>query len=349
MFFLALLLSTLLLRCQSNASELADTDSQAETRLPAEQFRTKVEMARAEEKVFLQEIEISGIIQARQQADVVWETSDIIEKVQVKNGQLVEKGQVLAVVENQEEKLQLRKAEITLKEKQVSYESESLGADSLRKQYLEYHTGLAMANVSLEEAQLAMGRTLLRAPISGRVSDLRVSAGSRARAGEIFCHLWNPTHLEFVGSVMETQFSSLQAGQEAMVQPLGSSTSYAAVLQEVNPRVNEHGLVEVTLALEETGNLWPGKHAKANIKVSYRKTIVIPKAALVLRSGRPVVFTYASGLAKWHYVETGLENATEVEITDGIQAGDSVITSNNLQLDHDSHVVLTRGNEKKER
>lgn len=338
----SLLLLGVFSRCQSNANEVEGAESVESGSLPQENMITEVRVGLAEEKVFLQEIETSGTIQARQAADAVWETGGIIADVQVRNGQRVQKGQVLAVLENRKEKLQLEKAKIALKEKQISYESESLGADSLRQQYLEYHTGLAMTEVSLEEAELAFEQTTLRAPISGIISDLALSAGTKVKAGETFCYLWDPQQMELLGYVMETQLASLKEGQQAVVSPLGSTEEYEAQVEEINTRVNEHGLVQVYLGLQEAKGLLPGRNAKAYIKIPHTQTIVVPKEAVVLRSGKPVVFTYKNGLAEWKYVATGLENGEETEIKEGLAPKDSVIITNNLQLAHDARVKIVK-------
>lgn len=329
-------------RCQSNAGEMDGAERLASEGLPQEYMITEVKVAVAEEKIFIQEIETSGTIQARQAANAIWEIGGIIAELRVKNGQRVEKGQALAELENRKEKLQLQKAQIALKEKQISYESESLGADSLRKQYLKYHSGLAMAEVALQEAELAFERTILQAPISGIVSDLALSIGARVEAGESFCRLWDPRQMELVGYVLETQLTSLKEGQQAVVSPLGSKEEYSAKVQEINTRVNEYGLVQVYLGLQEGKGLLPGRNARAFIRIPHKETVVIRKEALVLRAGKPVVFIYSDGAAKWKEVSTGMENDEEIEILEGLVPQDSIIITNNLQLAHDAKVRIVK-------
>ena len=87
-----------------------------------------------------------------------------------------------------------------------------------------------------------------------------------------------------------------------------------------------------------------------NVKVSVRRSLgeqlVIPKTAVVLRSGKQVVFTLKEGKAMWNYVNTGLENATECVVSDrsqkgiedGLLEGDTVIVTGNLNLAHEAVV-----------
>lgn len=66
---------------------------------------------------------------------------------------------------------------------------------------------------------------------------------------------------------------------------------------------------------------------------------MVPKTAVVLRSGRQVVFTLREGKAQWNYVQTGLENMTEYTVTgDGLEEGAQVIVTGNVNLAHETPV-----------
>jgi membrane fusion protein (multidrug efflux system) len=85
-------------------------------------------------------------------------------------------------------------------------------------------------------------------------------------------------------------------------------------------------------------NIYPGMHGSAIIKVPSKKTLLVPKEAVVIRGNRSVVFTYENGLAKWNYVTVGRNNGVEIEIMEGLEKNVKVITSNNLQLAHEAVV-----------
>ncbi|MDD4032931.1 MAG: hypothetical protein PHS48_06780 [Bacteroidales bacterium] len=52
------------------------------------------------------------------------------------------------------------------------------------------------------------------------------------------------------------------------------------------------------------------------------------------------MFTLVDGKAFWNYVTTGLENATEYTIEEGLKPGDQVIVSGNINLAHESPVIV---------
>ena len=70
--------------------------------------------------------------------------------------------------------------------------------------------------------------------------------------------------------------------------------------------------------------------------------LIVPKSAVVLRSGRQVVFTLEKGKALWNYVQTGLENMELYTIEDGLKEGDTVITTGNLNLAHETPVNVIK-------
>jgi membrane fusion protein, multidrug efflux system len=73
--------------------------------------------------------------------------------------------------------------------------------------------------------------------------------------------------------------------------------------------------------------------------------LVVPKEAVVERSGRKVVFCYEAesdtlGLAKWHYVTVLHENQQQLAIGEGLKAGEKVIVEGNMNLGHDARIRL---------
>ena len=89
-------------------------------------------------------------------------------------------------------------------------------------------------------------------------------------------------------------------------------------------------------------------NVRVSVKRSLGQQLVIPKTAVVLRSGKQVVFTLQEGKAMWNYVHTGLENATEYVVSDksqkgieeGLSEGDTVIVTGNLNLAHEAEVNI---------
>ncbi len=81
-------------------------------------------------------------------------------------------------------------------------------------------------------------------------------------------------------------------------------------------------------------------NVKMSVKRDLENALVVPKSAVVLRTGKQVVFVHSNGKALWNYVTTGLENMNEYIITDGLTEGMEVIYDGNVNLAHESPVTV---------
>ena len=95
-------------------------------------------------------------------------------------------------------------------------------------------------------------------------------------------------------------------------------------------------MVSVRAQVDGSARLFDGMNVRVNVKRSVADQFVIPKTAVVLRSGKQVVFTLQDGKAMWNYVQTGLENLSEYTVTgEGMEEGVTVITAGNVNLAED--------------
>jgi multidrug efflux pump subunit AcrA (membrane-fusion protein) len=114
------------------------------------------------------------------------------------------------------------------------------------------------------------------------------------------------------------------------------------LLGRLHPTVDAGGLLRARARLTNYGNarLYPGMNVTVTLENDSPTVVLLPKSAIVTRSGKALVFAYDpdSQLAKWQYVTVGYENDELVGITEGVQAGQAVIVAGNLTLDHDARV-----------
>jgi membrane fusion protein, multidrug efflux system len=344
--------SALLFACEE------DTASKKE--IPHEQFRqevtaTQVRVAMAEQRSFDYLINASGKVEASDQLKVVLERNGYLTELLVKEGDMVTQGQVIARLDNSDSKFKLEKAliqqrmaEAELDDRKMGFERILSGADSSVNvaeftEKLRANSGLLSAELDVKEAQLELEKAVIKSPIAGKVADLSLKKGNLVNSGDELCEIISFNSLELKVKVLESDISYITANQKVEVYPVsGSESEITGIVKSINPKVDENGLVQVTIQLVANSKLLPGMNARAVIRAPQNNSIVVPKDALVYRSGRPVVFTLDSGNkeSKWNYVEVGKENGKEVEILKGVDANMRVITSNNLQLAHQAPVMI---------
>lgn len=335
-------------------------DKAASQEQPMDSFRSEVEstpvrVAVSEKRTFDYLINASGKIEALDQLKVIFERSGYLTELAVKEGDYVEKGKVLAKLDQTESLFKLEKAKINLKNAEATYQSEILSfdgifmsGDSARiipvRDQLMAKSGLFTAQLELKEAELELEKSIIKAPTSGRVADLQSKTGSLVSAGDELLEIINPSQLELRVKVLESDIHMIGMGQVAEITPVGSGGgAYTGKVRSINPKVDENGLVQVGIQVTDGKGLLPGMNARAIIKAPQNNSIVVPKKAVVSRSGRPVVFTVVNGNeSKWNYVEPGKDNGREVEILEGLEAGETVIITNNLQLAHQAPVQVVK-------
>lgn len=344
--FLYFLLALSFFACQNNKKKTADGD--VDSFSPA--TSTSVVVSFANFSILSYHITSSGRIQPHYTELLLSERSGLLLTCRAYNNQAVKKDEVIAILESTALDLRREKLLIQQYNAQKEYESQLLGYESLLKgkspqeaeevrKKLRAAAGLSGIEVELKELDYEKQQSTIRAPVSGVLSDVKVQAGMHIKAGQELFRIHSAQDLYAEVKVLESDLPLLRIGQSAEVQPLAMpAKTYAAALSEINPGVDANGMIQVRLKIRSPAGLLPGMNVEASVNVPQKKAVVVPKAAVVLRGGRPVVFTYEGGLAKWNYVTTGLDNGREIEIVEGIKAGMEVITSNNLQISHDAQV-----------
>ncbi|WP_038032780.1 efflux RND transporter periplasmic adaptor subunit [Thermonema rossianum] len=338
--------------CNQSKSEPGESEAgfTAEVQLPES---TPVSIAPVEEKTFVYRIRLQGSIKAAEMAELRFKNSGYLDKIWVHNGRQVSRGALLAQLADDEWQLAVSSAEARRAKAYEDYIKELVdyggdpraphgGIDSTLHERIRTRTGLRAAEIEVAQARLTLRNARLYAPFAGVVADLKRSPGNYITANEVFCRLYNPQTLYLEAEVPESEAPYLRPGLPARLTPLSMpGHSYQARLHEVNPVVNERGMLQLRLRISSPAGLMPGMHAEGIMKVPSHRALCVPKEAVVVRSGKKVVFAVTEdGIAKWHYVQTGAENDREIEITEGLHAGQWVIVSNNLQLAHDSPVEV---------
>jgi len=126
------------------------------------------------------------------------------------------------------------------------------------------------------------------------------------------------------------------------------SLSYSGTVSEINPLVDDKGLVKVRAMLANVGNrLLDGMNVRVTAQEKVQDMFVVPKDAVVERDGYHVIFLLEEGRAVWTYVDIVHSNISSFAITGcqrketTIKEGDVIITSGNLNLADGTEVHIT--------
>jgi RND family efflux transporter MFP subunit len=302
---------------------------------------------------FSKEILSNGKLRAYNKVDLRFRvSSEIVTSIYVKNGARVCSGQLLAKLEVFSLKNALDQSQEQLERAKLDFQdiligqgfggrdttdipSEILKAARIKSGYLKALANMEHANYNLESAKL-------KAPFAGVVANLFCKAGNAPSTSDKFCTIIDDSKFEVEFPVLENELLTVKKGQTASIVSYAyNDLSIMGVVEEINPIVDQNGMVKVTAVCSNTDNkLIEGMNVKVVLRDKIPEQLVIPKQALVLHSSKPVVFTLSLGHAKWNYVKTGLENTTSIVVTQGLNEGDTVIYEGNINLAHNSRVLV---------
>ncbi len=313
---------------------------------------TVVQIKKAAVQPFQYRIEQFGQLEMRKQPPLSFAQGGLLARVLVKNGQPVAGGQLLAVLDTT-----LLAASYATAQAQVKQANEefvrlkatfdigsALSEEMLRK--LEYRSGLAVAQNQLHQMAAQLRQAYLYAPHAGTVAGLSVVVGQAMAAGQPVCQLSGSAALWVRVALPQTEAHLLALPAQrllAQFRPIAyQGKAFTARLAEADKSIL-NGMFTLWFAPDSLPQVAvPGQSVEVTVKALGDSVLVAPRESVVVRSGKEVIFTVKDGRAYWHYVTTGLENDTEIEVKEGLEPTDSVIVSNHLQLVHDTPVEAVK-------
>jgi RND family efflux transporter MFP subunit len=263
--------------------------------------------------------------------------------VNVKEGQWVEKGTVIARLDATLLKLQQDAAKVqveTLEKDQTRYtiltEADAIQAVQLEKTLLALNT----ARIQLANVTEQVLRSIITAPFTGQIVQLFVEEGTVVGPSMPVAQLADPRSLEVSILVSEADAHLFKEEDTVSVQVGPTSTPLRGYVQSVGRRGDAAHAFPIRIALPASTGLNPGM--SATVRPAHRKgeTLpTIPARALVGSSIAPEVFVVRNGVAQRQAISTAGTFGSRVTVTEGLVAGDLVITSGFISLTDGAAVI----------
>ena len=372
--FIAVLLllgSGVYLRIRGSGAESDEGASSSDNSRPevsaTDRFRTNVAIPVSGGEVIKDTLVIS--VTAAGQA-VAWRESKILALVEgriarlpVHESQRVVTGQTLLVLDTAQLALQVAEARARLDGALADFRERVLFDDQIedeqirkeRRRVARAKSGVDQAEVVLQQRLLDLKRSRLTAPFPGRIANVEVVEGQWVRQGDEILTVSDLRKIKVEVQVLESEVGYLAPGRVAQVSFAAfPDEKFVGRIRTINPSVDrELRTARVTVVLDNPkGRILPGMYARVALEARrFPDRILVPRAAILERDRRTMLFVYqpdgSSGLAKWHYVTTGLANDSLVEIvpnpeTDLVEPGQIVLTDGHYTLIHDAHVRLVQ-------
>jgi len=297
------------------------------------------------------ELPLTGQLRPIRQAFIRAKVAGEVLEMQVKEGETVKGGQVLARINPAEYQARLDERLAALAGSKATWENNERtrknNEELLRKNFISqqaYDNTLANSSVALEqvkaaEANVALARkslddTILRAPWGGNIAERTAQLGDRAAIDMKLLNLVDLSRLELEAAVPASEIPSVAVGQEVAFRVEGfSERVFKGKVARIAPQ-SAAGSRSILVYIDmpnPDGTLKGGMFAKGNLTLSRSDSVVaVPIAALREERGDTVVYAIKDGRLARLPIKIGARNEDEAwaEVTQGLEAGVRVIKAN---------------------
>jgi len=290
--------------------------------------------------------EISGTLRARRAASIRAEVSAAVLEVVAQAGDRVKRGQLLARLDDAalaDAVLAARSGVSAARNALAVAESDARRAHTLADagaaspQQAEQadaaldgaRAALADAQARAANAQLMAGKTRVRAPFDGVVSERQVSAGDVVSPGAPLFTVIDPRRLEFEAAVPAALVGEVSVGAAVQFRVTGFGEGFGGQVDRVNPAVDgATGQVRLYVDVpNDAGRLLAGLYAQGRVATRRETAPSAPEAALDSTSKPPTVLRVTAGKVEKVPVEVAVRDDVmgRVGFAAGVKAGDVLV------------------------
>lgn len=286
-----------------------------------------------------------GSITAERQINISSRISSYITELPVEEGEQVENGQVLAVLDHKELNNQISSARAAAKSAQAVLTDSindvgrfeallaqgSISEAKVRKVRLQQAT--AEENLKAAQAALALARSQsqyvqIRSPASGIVIRRHQSVGDLATPGVPLLAIETRDRLKFETFVAESQLANISVGDPVQLQIDNFGQTLSAEISHIvyagDPVTRSY---KTTLLLPGQTGLYSGMYGRATFTVGHSSNVTIPLSALVEKSGLQGVYVVDSdNHLRFRWLRIRRLWPDVVEIASGLDAGERIVT-----------------------
>ncbi|WP_423819058.1 efflux RND transporter periplasmic adaptor subunit [Salinimicrobium sp. TIG7-5_MAKvit] len=290
---------------------------------------------------------VNGTFEPETRANISAEMGGQIVEIYVEEGSEVKKGQVVAKLSGDKinvnvnnAKANLDNAESTLSRYEAAFQTGGVTAVQLDQARLQVQN----ARAQYKSAQLSSGDTNVRSKISGIVNKKMVEEGMVVGAGTPIIEVVNISSLELRVEVDEAMVSRIKIGDTVNVVPSVTKDTIKGKISFIAPASNGALKFPVEITVEnENGQRKAGMYATAVLNETGNDNVLtIPREAFVGSVSDNKIFVVENGTAQLKEIQTGINYGDKVQVTAGLNEGDVVVTSGQINLTDNTAVNILK-------
>ena len=339
-FIIVISIAPALISCNTDGQSKDTTSKDTTAAIPVE----KAEVTRGTISAYYNG---TAALEAEVEAGIVSKVRGIVESIHVEEGDIVEKNQILAELEDEQVSIEVQRAKATMNKlkneferNKKQFEKNLISAEAFENSRFEYESQRA----EYELAALNLRNAKIRTPIEGVVAERMIKQGTTVDQNEEIFRISDFTPLIGILHVPEHQMNRIKSGQTALFQvDARPNEQFRGYVQRISPVVDpETGTFKVTVAVEdESHRLRPGMFSRIRIVYDqHENVLLVPKQALIEEDTDQYVFVIEDQIAYKRPVQTGYINQDHTEILSGLEMDDQVVTIGQSSLQDSTRVEI---------
>ncbi len=279
------------------------------------------------------EVYASGTIMANEEVQLQPEVAGKVKQINFSEGSKVSKGQLLVKINDDELSASSRKLKLQfeLAEQKLNRYKQLIAINGISQEEFDvaqnqYNT--IKADIDLINAQIA--KTEIRAPFDGVIGLKNVSEGAYVTPNTIIAGIQqiNPVKIDF--SVSEKYSSLIKNGDKVSFSVEGNANMLTGKVFAIEPKIDmTTRTVQVrALCLNPNGNIYPGAFARVKLALQdIDSAMMVPTESIIPDLKGKKVYRIKNGQAEPAKVITGLRTDEKIQIIEGLNIGDTIVTT----------------------
>ncbi|MEO6107793.1 MAG: efflux RND transporter periplasmic adaptor subunit [Cyclobacteriaceae bacterium] len=293
-------------------------------------------------------IEVPGTLFPFEETQIRGEIGGRIVELNIREGTMVKKGTLLVKIFDRDLQAQLKKLQVQLRinEKTEERNQELLKINAISQQDYDL-SSLNVENLraDIESVKISISKTEIRAPYSGTMGLRNISLGSYISPSDIVATIRQVDQLKLEFSIPEKYAKEIGRGYAVKFKVDGGEQEHYATVMATENSVDQNTRnLKVRAAVKENHpELIPGIFAKVNLQLGKNsKALKVPSQAIIPNVRNKQVIVLRKDSVLFTIVETGIRDSAFVQILNGLQVGDTVITTGLMAIRPSSRVKIAK-------
>jgi membrane fusion protein (multidrug efflux system) len=319
--------------------------------LSQSQAPTPVIVSVVEQRPIVDVVEVLGTVQANESVNLTSTVSEMVTAVKFDDTQIVQEGDILVELDTSEERAELAEEQFIFDEaqKQVNRLSQLVKRGAVSASVLDtQRRDMLSAQARIQAIQARLDQRIIKAPYDGVLGLRNVSVGALVQSGQTITTIDDVSVMKLDFSVPEVFLASLKPGLEvkAVTQAYPDRT-FTGEIKSVSSRIDPvtRSIEARALLPNNNGYLKPGLLMQVRLQKNPRQALIAPEEAVIPEGENNFIFVITNKggteTAERRQVEIGERQFGQVEILQGVEEGDRVVTHGTNRVRSGGAVTIT--------